>query len=222
VHWFNLDQSGQASTGVSSISNFTHWYTLSKTNLLSLLEALGNLPEPPKGKLPYERQIMISGIRSNEWFRAIYDRAAIPKEVATVFEREGLTWRPTFISVHDGPNNCMQRTQRSRFVFMVNVHWRRVAGAFREPRMRLVYHIPLLVFLAGCSAQQGQVDFASPPVFKVPFGEHRALMFYSDSTVLRMGGSYYTLAVPLWLLAAVAFACIAFLVWMFYRRKRRE
>ena len=61
--------------------------------------------------------------------------------------------------------------------------------------MRFLYCIPLLVFLAGCSAQQGQVDFASPPVFKVPLGEYRALLFYSDSTVLRMGGSYYTLEV---------------------------
>jgi hypothetical protein len=63
---------------------------MSATDLQSLMEALNKLPEPPKGELVYERQILISGIRSNEWFHAVYDRAAIPKEVSEVFNRSGL------------------------------------------------------------------------------------------------------------------------------------
>ena len=87
VHWFTLNRSGLASTGVSSISNFARWPTLDKTGLLLLFEAVSRLPEPPRGTLPYERQIIISGIRSNEWFHAVYDRARIPKEVKEVFKR---------------------------------------------------------------------------------------------------------------------------------------
>ena len=109
VHWFSLAQSGQASTGVSSISNGAGWYTLSKADLLSLLEAVGKLPEPPKETLAYDRQIIISGVRSNEWFRAIYDRAAIPKEVAEVFKRTGAHLEAY---IHDAPNKHLQATPR--------------------------------------------------------------------------------------------------------------
>jgi hypothetical protein len=109
VHWFNLDQSGQASTGVSSISNGARWYILNKTNLLSLLEAVKKLPGPPKERLAYERQIIISGVRSNEWFRAVYDRVAIPKEVAEVFKRTGAHLEAYN---HDAPNQHLRATPR--------------------------------------------------------------------------------------------------------------
>jgi hypothetical protein len=62
---------------------------LNTNNLLSLLDAVAKLPEPPKATLIYERQIIISGIRSNKWFHAIYDRASIPKEVMEVYKRSG-------------------------------------------------------------------------------------------------------------------------------------
>jgi hypothetical protein len=87
VHWFNLDASGQASSGVSSFSNGATWHTLSQTNLLSLRAAISQLPESSKEKLPYERQIIVSGVRSNEWFRAVYDRANIPKEIRAIFKQ---------------------------------------------------------------------------------------------------------------------------------------
>ena len=64
--------------------------------------------------------------------------------------------------------------------------------------MRLVRYIPFLVLLTGCSVEHGQVDFVSPPLFQVPLGDYRALMFFSNSTVLRMGGGYYILSVPFW------------------------
>jgi len=60
------EPSDQASNGRSSFSNSAFSYTLSREDIYSLLEAVGKLPEP--GSLPYERQIIISGIRSNEWF----------------------------------------------------------------------------------------------------------------------------------------------------------
>ena len=87
VHWFSVSPSGSASTGVSSISNGARHYTLNKSNLLVLLEAVGKLPEPPTETLAYKRQIVISGIRSNEWFHAVYDRGRIPKEVMEVYRQ---------------------------------------------------------------------------------------------------------------------------------------
>jgi len=44
-------------------------------------------------------------------------------------------------------------------------------------------------------------------------------MFFSDSTVLRIDGSYYIFAVPFWILAA-GVGYLAFVAWIFYRRGR--
>jgi len=54
-----------------------------------LLEAAINaLPASSSKPLPKERQILISGIRSNQWFTRAYDRADVPTEVETLY---GLT-----------------------------------------------------------------------------------------------------------------------------------
>lgn len=87
VHWFTLRPSGHVFGGASSISNGGYVYTLNKTDLALVVEAINKLPEPPVEPLPYERQIVISGVRSNEWFHAVYDRANIPKEVTEVFKK---------------------------------------------------------------------------------------------------------------------------------------
>ena len=85
--------------------------------------------------------------------------------------------------------------------------------------MRTARYIPLFLLLTGCSSETGQVDFVSPPLFELPLGNYRALMFFSDSTVLRMGGTYYIVSVPFWVLVAFAAGCIALII---YRMRRHE
>jgi hypothetical protein len=82
VHFFMLRASGLAAVGESSMSNHAETHTLSTTNLQLLAAALAKLPERSTGTLPFERQILVSGIRSNKWFHAVYDRAKMPKELA--------------------------------------------------------------------------------------------------------------------------------------------
>ena len=86
--------------------------------------------------------------------------------------------------------------------------------------MRFVRYIPLMVLLTGCSVERGQVDFVHPPLFQLSLGDYRALIFFKDSTVLRMGGSYYTLTVPFWILPALVVGCLALAAWIIYRRPR--
>jgi hypothetical protein len=62
---------------------------LDNTNQLLLIETINSLPPPPKLTLSHEHQIVISGVRSNHWFRRIYDRANIPKEVEKLYEITG-------------------------------------------------------------------------------------------------------------------------------------
>jgi WD40 repeat protein len=53
-----------------------------------LVASINNLPAPSKASLPKERQILISGIRSNQWFTFVYDRANVPSVVEYLY---GLT-----------------------------------------------------------------------------------------------------------------------------------
>ncbi len=64
--------------------------SLDETNLQALVEIINKLPPPPKHSLPVERQIVLGCIRSNQWFRAVYDRADIPKEIQQVSEIAGV------------------------------------------------------------------------------------------------------------------------------------
>lgn len=85
--------------------------------------------------------------------------------------------------------------------------------------MRFGCFITSLILLSGCSVEHGQVDFVSAPLFQLRLGDYTSFLFFSDSTVLRMGGPYYTLLVPLWILIALAVGCVAFFaVWIIYRR----
>jgi len=87
-----VDRTGNVSQGYFFISN-THGSLkpLSKPNVELLAEAIVKLPTPPKESLPYARQLVISGIRSNEWFQAVYDRANTPLNVKTLYDITGAT-----------------------------------------------------------------------------------------------------------------------------------
>src|SRR5262245_20686449 len=94
-----VDKSGvvrQVSEGFFRISNSigTGVSTLSSTILQALTETCNRLPSPPAAALPVLRQILISGVRSNQWFYAVYDRANIPTEVSKLFELTGTTLVP--------------------------------------------------------------------------------------------------------------------------------
>ena len=62
---------------------------LDSAKLHLLVETINQLPPPPKAWLPGVRQIIVSGIRSNQWFYGVYDRADIPKEVKNLWEIAG-------------------------------------------------------------------------------------------------------------------------------------
>jgi WD40 repeat protein len=68
--------------------------TLDATNLLEMADAVATLPPPPESQPPRERWLLVSGLRSNEWFTAIYDRRSMPLEVERLYELTGahLAW----------------------------------------------------------------------------------------------------------------------------------
>lgn len=89
---------GHAIQGGSGISSR---FSLDSTNRPLLEAAISALPASSSKSLPQERQILVSGIRSNQWFSRVYDRANVPPEVESLYELTGayLGW---FIPVVTG------------------------------------------------------------------------------------------------------------------------
>lgn len=96
VHFCRVNQAGQgaARRDVGHAIQAGVSISLDETNLQALVETINHLPPPPKHSLPVERQIVVSCIRSNQWFRATYDRGDIPRELERVSEITGayLPW----------------------------------------------------------------------------------------------------------------------------------
>lgn len=63
---------------------------LGKTNLLRLEECINALPPAPTKRPPKERWLLVSGIRSNQWFTSVFDRRRLPLEVEKLFELTGM------------------------------------------------------------------------------------------------------------------------------------
>jgi hypothetical protein len=83
-----------------------------------LLEAaINSLPASSKMSLPSERQILISGIRSNQWFERVYDRANVPADVEMLYELTGayLAWFIPVVGVRaeDGKHRMSQHAPNS-------------------------------------------------------------------------------------------------------------
>ena len=96
VHFCRVNQSGKGSArrDVGHAIQAGVSISLDETNMQALVETINHLPPPPKHSLPVERQIVVGCIRSNQWFRAVYDRANIPQELERVSEITGayLPW----------------------------------------------------------------------------------------------------------------------------------
>jgi len=71
-------------------------------------------------------------------------------------------------------------------------------------------------FQAGCTIQRGQLDFPKP-WFDVQCGTV-AVMAFRSSTVLQIGGTYFTLALPFY--APIIFAVILLTALWFEMRRR--
>jgi hypothetical protein len=105
VHFCRVYQSGEgaARRDVGHAIQAGVSISLHGTNLQALVETINHLPPPPNHSLPVERQIVVACIRSNQWFRAVYDRADIPKELEKVSEITG-AYLPWYIpEVHGRP-----------------------------------------------------------------------------------------------------------------------
>lgn len=111
---------GHAIQGGSGISSR---FSLDSTNRPLLEVAINALPASSKKSLPKERQIWVSGIRSNQWFQFVYDRANIPLEVESLYGMTGayLEWFiPLVGSKPDGVNHAMSQHDPNSFALAKN------------------------------------------------------------------------------------------------------
>ena len=96
THFCRVNQSGNGSArrDVGYAIQDGNSISLDDTNKLLLIQAINQLPLQSKHFLPQDRQIYISGIRSNQWFQCVYDRGNVPKQVEKLFEITGayLEW----------------------------------------------------------------------------------------------------------------------------------
>jgi hypothetical protein len=103
----------QGGTGISSA------FSLNSTNRPVLESIINRLPPPPKGSLPIERRILVSGVRSNQWFASTYDRENIPPEVEELYELTGayLEWFIPVVGSHpDRVTHAMSQNDPNLFV----------------------------------------------------------------------------------------------------------
>ena len=64
-------------------------FSLDSTNRPLLEAAIASLPPSAKHSLPKERQLLVSGICSNQWFDRTYDRASVPPAVERLYALTG-------------------------------------------------------------------------------------------------------------------------------------
>ncbi len=95
---FSARDVGHAIQGGGEISSSI---SFGSTNRALLDAAMNALPASSDKRLRKERQLLVSGVRSNQWFARTYDRANIPVEVERLYELTGayLGW---FIPVVSG------------------------------------------------------------------------------------------------------------------------
>lgn len=106
-----VSRAGQA----NSARNVINWaiqggnhFQLDQTNLDLLVATMNALPSPPKVQPPQERWLVIRGIRTNQWFKYVYDRKNIPSEVEKLFGLTGgyLQWYIPIVGDHPIASNA--------------------------------------------------------------------------------------------------------------------
>lgn len=80
---FRVERSGKTLAAHTFISNWMRPGELSVTNRQLLLEVLNSLPPPPNEPPPQNQQLLVSGLRSNQWFHAVYCRTNLPSGLRT-------------------------------------------------------------------------------------------------------------------------------------------
>lgn len=96
VHFCRVNQQGHGSfrrdTGRSIRGGGR--ISMDSTNLHVLIRTLDSLPSPPSHRVPVDRRLVLGCIRSNQWFRGVYDRADLPRQLEVVAEITGadLPW----------------------------------------------------------------------------------------------------------------------------------
>ena len=95
-HFCRVTQSGAVSSAldVGYAIEGGHRAKLDAAKRFLLVQLINHLPPSSRRTLPRERQILCCGIRSNQWFQCVYDRADVPPEVERLFEITGayLEW----------------------------------------------------------------------------------------------------------------------------------
>ncbi len=95
VYFCRVSQAGNVSSArdvghaIQGGSGISSRFSLDTTNRPLLEAAINSLPASSVKSLSMERQILVSGIRSNQWFGRVYDRANIPTEVERLYDLTG-------------------------------------------------------------------------------------------------------------------------------------
>ena len=116
-----VNQNG-AVTSARNVINWAiqggHRISLDTANMFLLVRTINGLPLPSNESLPQDRQINIGGIRSNQWFQCVYDRANVPEEVERLYEITGayLEWFMPIVGSHpEGVQHGLSQHDPSSF-----------------------------------------------------------------------------------------------------------
>ncbi|HZI31810.1 MAG TPA: hypothetical protein VFF11_05685, partial [Candidatus Binatia bacterium] len=95
-HFCHVNRSGEVSSAldVGYAIEGGHRAKLDAASRFLLVQLINRLSPSSRQTLPRERQIFVCGIRSNQWFQCVYDRADVPPEVERLFAITGayLEW----------------------------------------------------------------------------------------------------------------------------------
>jgi hypothetical protein len=86
---YRVDRSGKSKVGVQSISVWSRDEQLGSAGRLYLIQMMNALPTPPTEIPPPPQQILISGLRSNQWFHGVFCRTNLPPKFTEFFKGIG-------------------------------------------------------------------------------------------------------------------------------------
>jgi hypothetical protein len=93
-YFCSVEASGKIFSGFSGpVSNSTDWNRspLTGTNISNVIAILVKLPTSPTEPIPLNKQMHVSGVRSNQYFHFVYDNQKPPAEVRDLCRILGVT-----------------------------------------------------------------------------------------------------------------------------------